>query len=182
MPPATTPQASAWPIVGISGPVPSRAVISDRLSRIGVAAGAANRPKRVEDAALQRRQRNEQEIGEGQPRELDGEIERSACRRSRAPAAMMAQRHQRSRPAGRRRAARWSGPPASARRRRSPWSGRRRSGCRRRSVRTPPKTRLRRTAIGTGWESAAPRRRRRRPDRRPAAPPSAYRGRSRKPG
>ena len=44
-PPKTTPQASAWPIVGSSGPVPSNAVISDRLSKIGVAAGAAKRPK-----------------------------------------------------------------------------------------------------------------------------------------
>ena len=50
------------------------------MSRIGAAAAAAKRCKRIEDAAIERHQRDQQQIGKGDAGEIDREREAAAGR------------------------------------------------------------------------------------------------------
>ena len=74
MPAISTPQAAAWPGVGNNTATASVAII-DRLSRIGRRGGGRETGDRVEDAAVERHQGDQQEIGKRDPRELDRQRE-----------------------------------------------------------------------------------------------------------
>src|SRR5262249_21357007 len=71
MPAMNTPQAAAWPGVGKNTATASVATM-DTLNRRGAAAGAA---ERVENAAVQRHQRHEQQIRKRDPCQLDRQRE-----------------------------------------------------------------------------------------------------------
>ena len=86
-PAISTPQAAAWPAVGKNAASASVAII-DRLSRIGAAAARREAVERIEDAAVERHQRDQQQIGKRDAGELDREREAAGIvARSRAPAA-----------------------------------------------------------------------------------------------
>jgi hypothetical protein len=72
-PAISTPQAAACPAVGKNAASASVAII-DRLSRIGAAAALAKRCIDVEHAAIERHQRDQQQIGKRDPRQLDREF------------------------------------------------------------------------------------------------------------
>src|ERR1022692_2297119 len=69
IPATSTPPAAAWPAVGKNAASAS-ATTSERLSRIGAAA-----LQRIEDAAVERDQRDQQQIGKSDAREIDRDRE-----------------------------------------------------------------------------------------------------------
>ena len=79
-PEISTPQAAAWPAVGKKAASASVTII-DRLSSVEAAAAAANQLQRVEDAAIERHQSDQQQIGKGDTGEIDGERETSGIAR-----------------------------------------------------------------------------------------------------
>ena len=73
-PAISTPQAAAWPAVGKNAASAS-AIIIDRLSRIGARGRRREAAERVEDAAVERDQADQQQIGKRDAGELDRQRE-----------------------------------------------------------------------------------------------------------
>ena len=75
-----TPQAAAWPASGKNAASASVAII-DRLSKIGAAAALAKRCIDIEHAAIERHQRDQQQIGKRDAGQLDRELAAAPDRR-----------------------------------------------------------------------------------------------------